>query len=126
MKLNFLLDFGLQFLIACLAALMILALLRPQSPPNIVAVDLEGYIDQLQQDWQAGKMDEPQLKKILGKIRKAIATIPRLCPNTVVVDDKAVLAGDAVIYIDADDLKSLEGLSSNEQQLYLKSILRCK
>ncbi len=126
MKLNFLLDFGLQFLIACLAALVILALLRPQSPPNIVAVDLEGYIDQLQQDWQAGKMDEPRLKKILGKIRKAIATIPRLCPNTVIVDDKVILAGDAVIYIDADDLKSLEGLSPNEQLLYLKSILRCK
>jgi len=125
-KLNLVLDLGIQFLIACLAALLVLAFLKPQSPPAIVAVDLDGYVNQLQKDWQTGKIDETRLKKTLNRVRRAIATIPLVCPNTIVLDDKAVLADDAVIHVDAEDLQSLDDLSPNEQRLYLESILRCK
>jgi len=125
-KLNLVLDLGIQFLIACLAALVVLAFLKPQSPPAIVAVDLDGYVNQLQKDWQTGKIDENRLKKTLSRVRRAIAIIPLVCPNTIVLDDKAILADDSIIHVDAEDLQSLDDLSPNEQRLYLKSILRCK
>ena len=125
-KLNLVLDLGIQFLIACLAALVVLAFLKPQSPPAIVAVDLDGYVNQLQKDWQTGKIDENRLKKTLSRVRRAIAIIPLVCPNTIVLDDKAILADDSIIHVDAEDLQSLDDLSPNEQRLYLESILRCK
>ncbi len=124
--LNSLLDCALQFVLACLAALLVLTFLKPSSPPTLVAVDLDGYVDRLQKDWQAGNIDEDQLKQTLRNVRQAIAAIPAICPNTVVIDGKAVLAGDAVIDVDADDLESLNELSPKERRLYLQSILGCK
>ncbi len=123
---NTVLDLGLQFLIAFLAILAFMALGPVQKLSHFVVVDLDGYVNLLQKDWQAGKINEPQLKKTLANVRRAIALIPAICPNTIVIDSKAILAGDAVIHINADDLESLDDLSPNEQQLYLRSILRCK
>ena len=118
---NFLLDISLQFLVACLACFLVLTLVKPENGTNIVAVDLEGYISKLQKEWEEGKLNEEDLRKDLSEIKDIIKMIPQICPNTVVIQKKMLLAGNT-FQISAEALMVLKDFSPEKRRLFLESI----